>query len=124
MHHPHLFLRSSGRKAPRQGQRIKREIATERQSYLLTAEENPYSRNERSGKHRASTSSIAMTDRLLPHAFDRVRAATALFHVMFDRFHHNDRVVNDEPDREHEPEKRECIDGEAEDRKQRERAYE
>ena len=60
----------------------------------------------------------------LHRAQRRVARRQAVLDVMLDRLDHDDRIIDDETDREHETEERERIDAKAEKRKEHERANE
>ena len=51
-----------------------------------------------------------------------VRARHAFAHVTLDVLHHNDGVIDDQPDRKHDREQRQQIETEAEDLHQEQRA--
>ncbi len=58
----------------------------------------------------------------LLHGFEcRLFGSEAVFDVAFHSFHHHDRVVNHQTDRQHQSEERERVDGKAEQRKEQER---
>ena len=64
--------------------------------------------DERDGDDRARTSDIALMRRLARRH--------PLLDVVLDRLDDDDRVVDDEPDRQHEAEERERVDREPEER--------
>ena len=74
----------------------------------------------------ASTSAMAMTGPVTSSIALNVASLRRqpVLDVMLDRLDHDDRVVHDQADREHQTEERERVDGEAEQREEHERADE
>ena len=71
---------------------------------------------------RISAMAITGPRHLLHRLERRVLRRQAVLDVVLDRLDHDDRVVDDQADRQHQAEQRQRVDGEAEQREQCERA--